>query len=90
MSAVTAPGTEAGRPRRPVPHAIRRRKLLLAIANHSVAIALSIAFLLPFVFILATSLMTNQQALSPSIWPRPFVWSTTRRCSSPSPSCATP
>jgi multiple sugar transport system permease protein len=58
-----------------VPPAIRRRKLLLAIANHSVAIALSIAFLLPFVFILATSLMTNQQALSPSIWPRPFVWS---------------
>jgi multiple sugar transport system permease protein len=75
VSAVTAPGAEAGRPRRPVPPAIRRRKLLLAIANHSVAIALSIAFLLPFVFILATSLMTNQQALSPSIWPRPFVWS---------------
>jgi multiple sugar transport system permease protein len=75
VSAVTAPGAEAARPRRPVPPAIRRRKLLLAIANHSVAIALSIAFLLPFVFILATSLMTNQQALSPSIWPRPFVWS---------------
>jgi multiple sugar transport system permease protein len=75
VSAVTAPGAEAGRPRRPVPPAIRRRKLLLAIANHSVAIALSIAFLLPFVFILATSLMTNQQALSPNIWPHPFVWS---------------
>jgi multiple sugar transport system permease protein len=27
------------------------------------------------VFILATSLMTNQQALSPNIWPHPFVWS---------------
>jgi multiple sugar transport system permease protein len=61
--------------RRPVPPRIRRRKLLLSVANHSVAIALSIGFLLPFVFILATSLMTNQQALSPSIWPRPFVWS---------------
>jgi multiple sugar transport system permease protein len=49
--------------------------MLLSVANHSVAIALSIAFLVPFVFILATSLMTNQQALSPDIWPRPFVWS---------------
>jgi multiple sugar transport system permease protein len=70
VSATTAP-----RARRPVPPRIRRRKLLLSVANHSVAIALSIGFLLPFVFILATSLMTNQQALSPSIWPRPFVWS---------------
>jgi multiple sugar transport system permease protein len=47
----------------------------MAVANHSVAIALSIAFLVPFVFILATALMTNQQALSPSIWPQPFRWS---------------
>jgi multiple sugar transport system permease protein len=60
---------------RPVPPAIRRRRLLLAVANHSVAIALSLAFLLPFVFIVATGLMTNQQALSPNVWPHPFVWS---------------
>jgi multiple sugar transport system permease protein len=58
-----------------VPPAIRRRRFLLAVANHSVAIALSVAFLVPFVFILATALMTNQQALSPSIWPHPFRWS---------------
>ena len=76
MSATTARGAAAPpRARRPVPARIRRRRLLLSIANHSVAIALSIAFLLPFVFILATSLMTNQQALSPTIWPHPFVWS---------------
>jgi multiple sugar transport system permease protein len=49
--------------------------MLLSVANHSVAIALSIAFLVPFVFILATSLMTNQQALSQSLWPHPFRWS---------------
>jgi multiple sugar transport system permease protein len=54
---------------------VRRRRKLLVIANHSVAIAVSIAFLVPFVFIIATSLMTNQQALSPNIWPHPFVWS---------------
>ena len=76
MSATTARGAAAPpRARRPVPARIRRRRLLLSIANPSVAIALSIAFLLPFVFILATSLMTNQQALSPNIWPHPFVWS---------------
>ena len=77
MSATTAPGAPAAAGatrRRPVPPEIRRRRLLLSVANHSVAIALSIAFLLPFLFILATSLMTNQQALSPNIWPHPFVW----------------
>ena len=76
MSATTARGTAAApRAQRPVPARIRRRRLLLSVANHSVAIALSLAFLLPFLFILATSLMTNQQALSPNIWPHPFVWS---------------
>jgi multiple sugar transport system permease protein len=63
---------------RPVPPAVRRRRMLLSVANHSVAIALSIAFLVPFVFILATSLMTNQQALSQSLWPHPFRWSNYR------------
>jgi multiple sugar transport system permease protein len=65
-------------PHRPVPPAVRRRRMLMSVANHSVAIALSIAFLLPFVFILATALMTNQQALSPNVWPHPFVWSNFR------------
>jgi multiple sugar transport system permease protein len=64
--------------RRPVPPAIRRRRLLLSVANHSVAIALSIAFLVPFAFILLTSLMTNQQALSQALWPHPFRWSNYR------------
>ena len=78
MSAVPAPRAAAPATavaRRPVPPAVRRRRLLLAVANHSVAIALSLAFLLPFVFIVATGLMTNQQALSPNVWPHPFVWS---------------
>jgi multiple sugar transport system permease protein len=50
----------------------RRRTLLLSIAEHSVLIALSIAFLAPFVFIVLTSLMTNHQALSTDLWPHPF------------------
>jgi len=61
--------------RRPVPPAIRRRRILLSVANHSVAIALSIAFLIPLAFILVTALMTNQQALSANLWPDPFRWS---------------
>jgi multiple sugar transport system permease protein len=61
--------------RRPVPPAVRRRRMLTSVANHAVAIALALAFLLPFVFIVATALMTNQQALSPNVWPHPFAWS---------------
>jgi multiple sugar transport system permease protein len=61
--------------RRRVPPAIRRRRMLMAIANHSLAIALSIMFLVPFAFIISTALMTNQQMGSLSIWPSPFKWS---------------
>jgi multiple sugar transport system permease protein len=76
MTAVPRAGATVTVSRRhPVPPAIRRRRMLMSVANHSVAIALSIAFLLPFVFILATALMTNQQTLSSHIWPHPFAWS---------------
>ena len=76
MTAVPVPGRPAqARARRPVPPAIRRRRMLMAVANHSVAIALSIAFLTPFLFIVVTALMTNQQALTSSLWPHPFRWS---------------
>jgi multiple sugar transport system permease protein len=59
--------------RRRPPAAVRRKRLLLAVANHSVLIAAAIAFLAPFVFITLTALMTNEQALSPNLWPHPFV-----------------
>jgi multiple sugar transport system permease protein len=58
--------------RRRAPAAVRRRKFLVAVAEHSVLIATAIIFLAPFVFILLTSLMTNQQALSSQLWPHPF------------------
>jgi len=38
-------------------------------------IAASMMFLLPMVFVVATALMTDRQSLTPSIVPRPFVWS---------------
>ena len=72
MSSVTA-STPLVR-RRP-PAAVRRKRLLVAVANHSLLIAAAIAFLAPFVFMTLTALMTNNQALSPSIWPHPIRWS---------------
>jgi multiple sugar transport system permease protein len=60
---------------RSLPRSIRRRRLLVAIADHSLLIAAGIAFVAPVVFVLLTSVMTNQQALSADMWPRPFRWS---------------
>jgi multiple sugar transport system permease protein len=60
--------------RRPLPPAERRRRLLSSIGNHALLIAFSIMFLLPLVFVIATSLMTDQQSLTPTLWPRPFQW----------------
>jgi multiple sugar transport system permease protein len=60
--------------RRRPPASVRRKRLLIAIANHSVLIAASLAFLAPFVFITLTALMSNNQALSSRLWPSPFAW----------------
>jgi multiple sugar transport system permease protein len=60
--------------RRRPPASVRRKRLLLTVANHSVLIAAAIAFLAPFVFITLTALMTNDQALSSRLWPSPFAW----------------
>jgi multiple sugar transport system permease protein len=71
MSAV---GISAPLVRRRPPARVRRKRLLLAVANHSILIAASIAFLAPFAFIALTALMTNNQALSSNLWPHPFAW----------------
>jgi multiple sugar transport system permease protein len=49
--------------------------MLLAVANHAVLIAVSLAFALPVLFMLLTALMNDRQALSASLIPHPFVWS---------------
>ncbi len=69
MTASAAPATIA---RRRPPAAVRRKRFLLAVARHSVLIAFAVAFLAPFVFIVLTSLMTTNQALSAHLWPHPF------------------
>jgi multiple sugar transport system permease protein len=60
--------------RRKLPSSVRRKRFLVAVANHSLLIAASIAFIAPFVFITLTALMTNNQALSARLWPHPFAW----------------
>jgi multiple sugar transport system permease protein len=71
-AALTASAVPASFVRRRPPAAVRRRRLLVAVAQHSVLIAVAIAFLAPFVFIVLTSLMTTDQALSANLWPHPF------------------
>jgi multiple sugar transport system permease protein len=82
MSATSAPVPVAAAParstafvRRRPPRAVRRKRALIAIADHSILIALAIMFLAPFAFMLLTALMTSDQTLSAKLWPHPFHWS---------------
>jgi multiple sugar transport system permease protein len=60
--------------RRKPPANVRRRRFLVAVADHSLLIAAAALFIAPVVFIVLTALMTNKQALSPRLWPEPFAW----------------
>jgi multiple sugar transport system permease protein len=71
LTATAAPISATLERRRP-PAAVRRRRFLVAVANNSLLIAAAIAFLAPFGFIVLTSLMTTNQALSAHLWPHPF------------------
>jgi len=53
----------------------RRRVRLIWIAEHSFACALVVAFAGPMLFILLTSVMTDQQSLTPDLWPKHWQWS---------------
>jgi len=59
---------------RPLPVAEKRRRFLSSLATHSMLIVVSLMFLLPFVFVITTGLMTDKQSLTRNIWPSPFVW----------------
>jgi multiple sugar transport system permease protein len=74
MSTASVPVASALVRRRP-PAAVRRQRFLVAVANHSLLIAAAVIFVAPFAFIVLTALMTNHQALSDHLWPRPFRWS---------------
>jgi multiple sugar transport system permease protein len=52
--------------------AIRAR--LEWVAVHAFAVACTLFFVLPFVFVALTSVMTDNQSLSRDLWPHPFQW----------------
>jgi multiple sugar transport system permease protein len=52
----------------------RRRRMLEWVALHAFAVAVGLLFVLPFVFIVLTALMSDQQSLTRDLWPNPFAW----------------
>ncbi|MFG2022622.1 carbohydrate ABC transporter permease [Streptomyces sp. NPDC048825] len=73
-----APTKPAGPPgradRSPAARTARRRALLHWIAVHCLGITAALFFIMPFVFILLTSLMDDRQALTSALWPRSWNW----------------
>jgi len=65
-------------PRRPVPRrlppAVRRRRALWSVANHSLAIALGLAFLFPLAVVSLTAFMTHDQVGTPGLLPHPWYF----------------
>ncbi|WP_406204316.1 carbohydrate ABC transporter permease [Kitasatospora sp. NBC_01560] len=69
-----APGAAGRRPPTAASRAARRRAALNWVAVHSLAIAATLFFLLPFVFAFLTSVMTDSQALTTDYWPTSWEW----------------
>ncbi|MGO4421303.1 carbohydrate ABC transporter permease, partial [Streptomyces sp. MCAF7] len=73
LSAPSAPVRPAARPSSAP--AARRKAVLHWIAVHAVAIAAALFFVLPFVFVFLTSVMSDSQAMSGDLWPNTWHWS---------------
>ena len=58
--------------------AARRRRALEWIAVHSLAIVAAVFFAGPFFFLVVTSVMPDNQALSGALWPSHWQWSNFR------------
>ncbi|MEV0611903.1 carbohydrate ABC transporter permease [Nonomuraea sp. NPDC050404] len=71
---MTATVTARPRTARTMPTVRRRRRGLMWIARHAIAVALAIMFLGPVVFVALTALMTDEQALTSDLWPRTWNW----------------
>ncbi|GHH87183.1 sugar ABC transporter permease [Streptomyces sulfonofaciens] len=74
---VPARPTRAAAPGRAARRA-RRTALLEWIAVHALGVAAALFFVLPFVFVVLTSLMTDQQALTRDLVPSTWQWSNYR------------
>ena len=53
----------------------RLRGSLEWVGVHAFAVAAALFFVLPFVFVALTAVMTDQQSLTTDYWPNPFQWS---------------
>jgi multiple sugar transport system permease protein len=71
VTSTTALPREAVRTRR-ISH--RWRKFFAWLADHVVLVVLAILFIGPVVFVFLTSVMTNNQTLTASLWPHPWTW----------------
>jgi multiple sugar transport system permease protein len=73
MASIPAPrpadssSSKAGNPQRKV--------LLEWIGVHALAVAVALFFVLPFVFVVLTSVMSDQQTLTRDLWPATWQWS---------------
>ncbi|MER5641959.1 carbohydrate ABC transporter permease [Kitasatospora sp. NPDC002227] len=63
-----------GQPRTAAARVARRRAALHWVATHTVAIAAALFFVLPFVFVFLTSVMSDRQALTSDLWPHEWHW----------------
>ncbi|MEU7141949.1 carbohydrate ABC transporter permease [Nocardia sp. NPDC046473] len=52
----------------------RRKNVLNWVAVHALAIAATLLFLMPFVFLFFTSVMSDRQALTSDLWPAEWHW----------------
>lgn len=59
---------------RQLPPEVRRRRLLYAIGEHSIAIALCLMFLFPLLIVVVTAFMTHAQVGTGTLIPDPFTW----------------
>jgi multiple sugar transport system permease protein len=71
MSALTELSTITPRE---LPPAVRRHRFLMAVANHSVAIVLSLMFLLPLLIVVTTAFMTPEQVGTGDLIPHPITF----------------
>ena len=55
-----------------MPPALRRRRVLMAVANHTMLITVAVIFLTPLIFVTLTAFMTTDQVFSRALWPDPF------------------
>lgn len=70
-----APGDGArGALRTPAGRTAGRRALLHWIGVHALGVAAALFFVLPFVFVLLTALMSDQQAITRDLWPDTWHW----------------